>query len=70
MSYVKPEIALEKKQKLVRDEWWQAILLFIIWAYSQYAMKDAINKCEKRGGVAKVSSYVFGTVWKVSCYKK
>ncbi|MCI2254823.1 hypothetical protein L2D08_10650 [Domibacillus sp. PGB-M46] len=69
MEYVKPLISLEKKQDLERDEWWQAILLFVVWAYSQYAMKDAINKCEKQGGMAKVSNYVFGAVWKVSCYK-
>ncbi|KQU13092.1 hypothetical protein ASG65_12145 [Bacillus sp. Leaf13] len=69
MNYLKPEVSVENKQELVRDEWWQAVLLFAVWAYSQYAMNNAINKCEKSGGVAKVSSYVFGTVWKVSCYK-
>lgn len=70
MTYAKPEVSLENRNELVRDEWWQAVLLFAVWAYSQYAMNKAINKCENQGGLAKVDSYVFGTVWKVNCYKK
>jgi len=70
MIYKKPEASFQSNNVLVRDEWWQAVLLFVIWAYSQYAMKDAVKSCEKEGGVATVESYVFGTIWKVSCYEK
>jgi hypothetical protein len=72
MTYASPDIQLESRVQMERDEWWWlgAILLFVAWAYSQYQLNNAINKCHSRGGVAKVSSYVFGTVWKVECFKR
>ncbi len=71
MMYESPEIQLQRKKEVTSDEWWWVglILLFVIWAYSQYQLQRAIDSCRSSGGLSRVDSYVFGTVWKVECYQ-
>lgn len=71
MSFTSPAVTFENnKRNLVRDEWLPWVLLFVAYCYSQYAMNQAVKKCEKKGGLAEVQSWVFGAVWKVKCYDK
>lgn len=50
--------------------WWVIIILFVLWAYSQYTLNEAINRCYDQGGEPHVTSYVYGTVWKIECIKR
>jgi hypothetical protein len=72
MEYQSPAVKLKQREKVTGDEaWWIGlVLLFIIWAYSQYAMQRAVSTCSKSGGLAKVDSQFFGLNYKVSCYDK
>jgi hypothetical protein len=69
MSFVSPTVNFEEKKNLTRDEWLPLVLLFLVYCYSQYSLHQTINKCEKKKGVAEVTSIVFGAVWKVKCVK-
>ena len=71
MTYAMPTVELNKRESLVRDEWWPVIvILFVIWAYSQYSLNQAIKSCRSSGGVESVESKIFGMSWKVTCFKK
>lgn len=50
--------------------WWVIIVLFILWAYSQYTLNEAINRCYAQDGEPNVTSYFFGTTWKIKCVKQ
>ncbi|PLR75317.1 hypothetical protein CU633_21785 [Bacillus sp. V3-13] len=72
MNYQSPVVELNQREKVTGDEYWWVglVLLFVVWAYSQYAMQKAVSSCSKSGGLAKVDSYFWGTTYKVSCYDK
>ena len=68
--YIKPSL-VQRKEQLIKDEWWQiAIILFALRVYSNYALKQAVGSCERRGGIAEVTSKFFGSSWEVKCIKK
>ncbi|MBD0379607.1 hypothetical protein [Paenibacillus sedimenti] len=69
MTFQSPQVNLEQKSNVSRDEWWGLILLFVVWVVSQVALDRAISSCRDSGGLAKVESWAFSLMWKVECYK-
>lgn len=72
MKYQSPTVMLNQREEVTGDEYWWIglVLLFVVWATSQYAMQKAVASCKNSGGVAKVESYWWGTNFKVLCYDK
>lgn len=70
MEFASPSLTLVKRN-LTRDEWWYIpVIFFILRVYNTHQLNAAVEKCENRGGVAKVSEAMFGSTWSVKCIKK
>jgi hypothetical protein len=70
MIYEAPELRTERR-RVTRDEWWWivGVVVFALRVYSNYQLEQAVEACERSGGVAKVTSSMFGSSWTVTCYR-
>lgn len=66
-----PAAATLRDRRVTSDENPLAVIivLFVVWAASQFVLDRAVQRCYGEGGYPDVESWVFGTVWKVTCKK-